>query len=257
MFIYRGEKAGGRFGEAVHVLGGVAQSDIDDVIARSQEGADNQGLVRYLQPMILGSLDPNTKPEVATLELRSLPESFNLDDELRWYIASLALGFGRDYQEFAPLPGGGLGTSQQSYIMHLKSRGKGPATFMNVLETAFNFHGVMPKSVQFEYLEQDIEEEKLVADTKKTRAEERKARIESFEITPEVARQIARDDGDLKEEYLQMFGEEDLTPETVVEEGDKPKPTPEVEPTPMIEEDAGEVVKENPFLVWVARRLWR
>ena len=220
--IYRGEKAGGRFSEAIHFVGGVKTKDIEDITKRMEEQADNQGLVRYLMPLILGSLDPGTSPSVATLELKSLPENFNFDEELRWYISGLALGFGRDYQDFAPLPAGNIGTSTQSEVLHLKSRGKGPAAFMRMLEQAFNFHGVMPRTVTFRFKETDIEAEKQEADVKLIRAEERAKRIESLEIDPIVARQIARDDGDLKEDYLAMMGERDVTPDTTVEGVEKP-----------------------------------
>ena len=220
--IYRGEKAGGRFAEAVHFVGGVQTKDLDDIQKRMEEQSDNKGLVRYLMPLVLGSLDPGTSPSVATLELKSLPENFNFDEELRWYISGLALGFGRDYQDFAPLPAGNIGTSTQSEVLHLKSRGKGPAAFMRMLEQAFNFHGVMPRTVTFRFKETDIEAEKQEAEVKKIRADERAKRIESLEIDPIVARQIARDDGDLKEDYLAMMGERDVTPDTVIEGEEKP-----------------------------------
>ncbi|HLE04989.1 MAG TPA: hypothetical protein VI729_10325 [Anaerolineales bacterium] len=228
MEIYRGEKAGGRFAEAIYALGGVKSQDIKDVQARMESQADNQGLVRYLGPLIVGSLDPGTQVSVAKLELKSLPEGFDFDQELKWYISSLALGFGRDYQDFAPLPAGNIGTGQQSEVLHLKARGKGPAAFMRMLEQSFNFHGVMPRTVTFRFKEQDIQAEQEEALVKKTRAETRKIQIESFEISPVIARQIAADDGDLKPEYLEVLGEGDVTPEETVEGGEKPTDDSEV-----------------------------
>ena len=220
--IYRGEKAGGRFTERINIIGGVKQSDIDDIQRRNEHEADNKGLVRYMFPMMIASLDPQTTPSVATIDFKSLPEGFDIDTELKWYINSLALGFGRDYQEFAPLPGRGIGSGQQSETMHLKSRGKGPKAFMDMIMHDFNFHGVMPRTVTFRYKEQDVEEEFQIARARKTRAEDRKLRLDSLEITPEIARQLAQDDGDLKPEYLQMMGEGDLTPDVPVE-GDEPQ----------------------------------
>ena len=45
------------------------------------------------------------------------------------------------------------------------------------------------------------------------RAETRKQRIECGEINPAIARQIALDEGDLKEKYLHELNESDLTTE--------------------------------------------
>lgn len=220
--MYRGEKVGGRFTEAIHIVGGVKQSDIDDVRERAQNTADNQGVVRYLTPLIVASLDPQTAPSVATLDMKALPEAFDLDEEFRWYIAQIALGFGRDYQEFAPLPRGNLGSGSQSEILHLKSRGKGPATFMEMIEHAMNAF-VMPRTVTFEYAEQDIEAEKSQAEVEKSRAEGRAVRISSGEIDPIIARQIAQDEGDLDGRFLELLGESDLTPDMMITQTEKPE----------------------------------
>ena len=60
-----------------------------------------------------------------------------------------------------------------------------------------------------EALAEEMERDTARARRAKTRAE----RIQSQEITPEVARQIAHDDGDLDENYLQMMQEVDATPD--------------------------------------------
>jgi len=258
MAIYRGEKAGGRFSEAIHILGGVQQTVIEDLETRQKETADNQGLVRYLGPMLIASLDPQSTPSVATLNMKSLPENFSYDEELKWYISSLALGFGRDYQDFAPLPGRGIGSAREGETLHAKSRGKGPAAFMRLLEDAFNFHGVMPKTVTFRFKDQDLGEEKANADIKKTRAEEREIRIASGEINDVLARQLAVDDGDLKQEYLTLIGEGDVTPVTPVEGSEKPE-NPDVVPSQDIEETVvksrrGSSVLLRPF-VYLSRSL--
>lgn len=198
--LYKGEKIGGRFTEAVHVIGGVAQKHIDDIINRQKESADNEGLVRYMMPVIVGSLDPQAEPRVVTLNLKSLPEGFDLDKELKWYIASLGLGLGRDYQDFAPLSSGNLGTAEQSTVLHMKARGKGPAHFMGTLEQAFNFYGVMPRTVTFEFEEQDSQEDKVEAEISKERFEAWKIGIDSGVLTPEVAQMMAFEAGEINEE---------------------------------------------------------
>jgi len=206
--LYKGEKVGGRFTEAIHVIGGVAQKHIDDIINRQKEQADNEGLVRYLMPVIVGSLDPQAEPRVVTLNLKSLPEGFDLDKELKWYIASLGLGLGRDYQDFAPLTSGNIGTAEQATILHMKARGKGPGHFMGTLEQAFNFYGVMPRTVTFEFEEQDIQEDRAEAEVSKSRWEAWKVGIDGGTLTPEVVQMMAFEAGEINEEQNAMLLEQ-------------------------------------------------
>lgn len=220
--IYKGEKAGGRFAEAIHVVGGVSSQDLKDVQARAGEEGDNAGLARYLGPLVIGSLDPETNPSVATLDLKSLPDSFNLDQEMKWYIASLALAFGRDYQDFAPLSTGNLGTGQQSETLHKKAMQKASSAFMSMIEQAFNFYGVMPQTVTFEFHEEDLETDQAKADIAETWSTTFKNMAEAGVILPPIARQMLQDEGLLKPEYVEAMGEEDLTPDEPVEGAEKP-----------------------------------
>jgi hypothetical protein len=199
---YKSEKISGRFARAIHIVGGVGRSDLDDIQTRDNERADNMGLKRFIMPMILASLDPEKPVSHVEIPLASLPDGFNLDVELKWYIAELALGFGVDYQDFAPLPGGNLGTSTQSEVLHRKSRGKGPAWFMETIEDIFEWYGIFPRGVEFEFEDQDLVADKEKAMLSEIRARERALRVRSGEITPEVSRRIALRNNDLIEEDI-------------------------------------------------------
>lgn len=209
--IYKREKIGGRFNRAIHLVSGIHQKALDNAIREKAADADAQGLIRYVNPIVIGSLDPTANVKVATIELASLPDSFNEDTNMKWYVNQLALAFGGDYQDFAPLPAGNLGTSEQSETLHLKSRGKGPRLFMQLGENIINNHGIIPATVNFTYGEQDIAETIETAQLRKLRAEERKIRLDSGEITPEIARQLANDAGDLDGRYIESMGEPNIT----------------------------------------------
>lgn len=122
----------------------------------------------------------------------------------------LAMAFLTDYQEFSPLPGGNLGTSTQSEILHLKNRGKGAGLFRKLITRAINYE-IFPRNVEFGFSDPDYEAETAEAEVKKIRAQTRQIRITSTEITPEVARQLANDEGDLRQEYMALMGEVDST----------------------------------------------
>jgi hypothetical protein len=180
-----------------------------------------QGFTRFYKQMIFGTLDPNAKVAHEVIDLSSLPDGFDEEVTMKWYISLLAMGFGADFQDFAPLPGGGLGSSQQSQILHQKSKGKGPALFMKILEHKFNFHGVMPRNVTFRYDEQDIAGDMEQATLSKMRADTAAVYVMNGVLTPEAVRQQMLDRGELtQEEFDTLQIEPDVTPDVVANDTD-------------------------------------
>lgn len=157
--IYKDEEVGGRNVKKINIVGGVGNSQLDDAIKRTTENANNKGNARFIEHAILASLDPEKPVSVATVELASLPEGFDFDQEMQWYISGLALDFGTDYQEFAPLPGGNIGSAQQSAILHKKSSGKGPRLFMDTIAQSFYNYGVLPHSAKMVFTDKNEQEE--------------------------------------------------------------------------------------------------
>jgi len=183
ILIFKDEKIGGRHYKQLHLVSGVSRADLKDEMERGQEEADNQGQIRFIMPAILASLDPEKPVSSTTIDLASLPDNFDLDAELRWYIAGLALDFGVDYQEFAPLPGGNIGSSQQSMILHRKSSGKGPATYMRRKIESYKTYGVLPRGYTMVYNDKD-EQEELERQEVRTKALEEAAIAVRSKIVP-------------------------------------------------------------------------
>lgn len=209
--IYRGEKVGGRFQRVLHIVGGPAKQDIKRALNMDQEDASNTGQTRFMLPTILASLDPSKPVSHVEIPLASLPDNFNLEDEMKWYITTMALAFGRDYQDFAPLPGGNLGTSNQSEILHEKSKGKGPSLFMEILTYAMNYRGIVPFPVaKFLFKELDLADAFNAQKTKRLKAETRNTMIKSGEITPEAARLMAIEEGDYDKKYLPVIEQTEI-----------------------------------------------
>ena len=213
---YKLEKISGRFARAIH-LTNIDAGTIQDAIDQANENADSRGLLRYMQPIVAATLDPNAKPDVATLELASLPSGFDEESTMRWYIAGLATVLGVDYGFLAPLPGSKLGTAAQAETQERQARGKSSRLFMRMLAHKFNYSGVLPRSVVFKFAQTDPyeESERDRAFARRTRA--RSTAISSGEITPEIARQLAADVGDLDPKYLAMMGEADVSPIVTVD----------------------------------------
>jgi len=209
--VYKDEKLSGEFTRAVHITN-ADPGIIQDQITQSRQNAANVGLQRYSQPVIASTFDPSATPTVTTINLASMPDGFEESTTLEWYVSVLALALGVDYGFLAPLPGKGLGTASQSETMARQSRGKSSRLFMDTTSNALNFRGILPQSVRFKYIERDTQQEQQEETVKKLRAETRTIMIKSGEISPQIARQIASDEGDLEEKYLNAMGEQNLTP---------------------------------------------
>lgn len=186
--IYKDEKISGRHIKQIHFVSGVSRTDIKDEMLRSQEEANNSGMLRFVGPSILASLDPEKPVSTATIDLASLPDGFDFDQDMKWYIAALSLAYGTDYQEFAPLPSGNIGSASQSMILHRKSSGKSPAVFMRTIQDAFKNYGVLPRGCSMRFNDKD-EQEELERQEVITKALEGAAiAVRSGILTPDAAR---------------------------------------------------------------------
>lgn len=210
--IYRQEKISGRFARAVH-LTNVDADLISDAIEKAMARADELGMFRYTQPIVTNTLDPSARPEIATIQLASLPDGFTEDEAMRWYVAALALAAGEHYSFFAPMPGRRLGSAREVEVQERQARGKSSRLWMEAITTKFHNACIFAPGCKLVFKEKDPEEQAANEAAAARRAETRSLRIASGEITPEIARQIALDEGDLKPDYLQELGETDVTPE--------------------------------------------
>lgn len=202
--LYLGEKVGGRNARSITAIKGVTAQQVADAYSDANTVNDAAGLMRFMKPILISGIDPTADIGFSTLDLASIPDGFDLETMNKWYMNSIAMAFFEDYQTFAPLPGARLGSGAQSEVLLEKSKGKGPALFQKVLKEALNWNA-LPKSVEFKWDEQDSVSEKISADTALVRAQERAARIQSGEVTAEVARDLALEHGDLSEEQIQAM----------------------------------------------------
>lgn len=186
--LFKDEKIGGRHFKSIHLVSGVSRTELDDAKTRGRAEADNLGQLRYIDPVILASLDPEKPVSVASIDLAALPEGFDIDQEMQWYIAGLALDFGVDYQEFAPLPGGNIGSSAQSIVLHKKSSGKGPRVFMRTLVEAFKNYGVLPRGTEMIFNDKNEQEEMEKQEIRTKAMEEAAISVRSGILTPDAAR---------------------------------------------------------------------
>jgi len=246
--VYEQEKISGRFARAVH-LTNIDPDVIMDAIKDQEAANDARGLLRYSQPIIAPTLDPNARPYNVTIPLAELPEGYSRDDAYRWYIAAVALAAGEHYSFLAPMPGRRLGSASEVEVQQKEARGKSSRYFMDTLQAQLNYSGIFPPGLEFRFKEKDYEEQREKDDAAFRRARDREIRIKSGEITPAIARQLAADAGDLDRRYLELMGERDLTPELAQIPGPKDQPPmniPLPAPRPEHQGPAGEQKPQPP-----------
>lgn len=199
--IRKRQKLAGKRVPAILFVQGIRRNAVKEALDTTMEEQRNRGESHYTAPAIVASPDPARPVDVKLIELAGLPDGYDEDTTLKWYIATLALGFGTDYNEFAPLPGGGLGTATQSTEMAARARGKGPGVILQQLEFAINWF-VLPDSVEFQFASTDPIAEAEKMQQRLQRGRDRAVRLQRGELTAEQALRLAVLDGDAPEEFL-------------------------------------------------------
>ena len=186
------EQTSGRHTRKVFIVSGVNQNEIETAIKSAQNQAEQQGQTRWMIPVIVTTLSPEAKVGVEQIALAELPDDWanHLDDYMKWFMVAISMGLLRDYQDFAPLPGGGLGTSNQSQILHDKSRGKGSALWQKRCAGMINMRGVMPRNAVFKFDESDVAEEQIRAEILDTTSMALASLISSQTFDPDAAREL-------------------------------------------------------------------
>jgi len=193
--------------KTLHLVSGVSQKEIEKVLGGHRQNEIEQGYSRYAKPALMSTVDPSKVVSTASLDLAPKPTDWDTDIVMKWYITLIALALGVDYQDIAPLPSKGIGGSQQSLILHQKSKGKGPEHFMKTIEHIFNFHGIIPKNVTFQYEEKDIADELERADLLKATAEAHKIFVEAGIWTPQASLNIQLDEGLISQEIFDTLSQ--------------------------------------------------
>jgi hypothetical protein len=194
------EKASGQFQKALHIIGGIDQSETQTALDQTKQNAQQAGLTRYSQPAMVFAHRPDAKISHEVIEFASMPDGFDREKYVKEYITVIAMGFQTDYQELAPLPGGNIGTGAQSETLDKKSKAKGPANFRKDYAHMMNNAGIIPPSVEFSWEIDDADEDKTRADTSKAIGDAIAVNITSGILDKRSGLQILLDKGEISQE---------------------------------------------------------
>lgn len=234
---YKEEKTGGRNVRAIHIISGIQPAQLDSALARAAIVADGRGQEHYTAPVVITTVDPETDPKLATLEMATMPDAYDAEKDFQEYLTILAMALEIDYQDLAPLPGGNIGTSTQSQILDKKSKAKGAGVFRKLIVHVFN-SWILPDNVEMAFDEQDLDEDALAAGNRKLRAEARAQMKVTGEVDALGARQLALDDGDMEQELFDAMGQRDIT-EQLIRDDERAKVQDEIGTIPGAVKDPG------------------
>lgn len=200
--LFKRQKLSGKRVPGLLFVNGVRRGEVKDAIQRSMiSEQETMGRSLYTGPVIISGQDTSSTISAQLIELASLPDGYNEDTLFKWYITALALAFGTDYSEFAPLPGGNLGSASQVEGMAARARGKGPGILLQQVEHTMN-HFVLPQTVEFQFVSSDPAAESQRIELAHARARERALRVNSQEITARQSLMLAIAEGDAPESFL-------------------------------------------------------
>jgi len=200
---------------------GINDPTLQAILKSGEADAQARGLVYYLGT-ILGAIPSDTPISMVEVKLKELLSNFIPKDERDNGYLIYANTIGVPVQSIQPLSGQGLGTGTQTLVLDDAAKGQGamPA-FIKWWEQTVSDR-VLPATTELQFAdENDMRDQKAHAEVQKLRADTRKVQIDSGEISPAMARQLAVDSEDLPQELVaddvtsggQLSDDEKMTPE--------------------------------------------
>jgi len=203
MVRYKQEKLGSRPANQILVGKGITAEQIFTAIARQQEEADNQGLLRYARTVAIGS--DNEHIGLEKIDLNELGP-FDETDSTNLSMYAIASAMGMDADEIWPTLGSG-GSKVDSNIRRMRSRGRLPAQLTSELATQFTYK-YLPPHLEMVFDFHDDEEDQQRAVIRDIRGRNRERDLTTGSIHIRTARLRMLTDGDVDRT---VFNEMELT----------------------------------------------
>jgi hypothetical protein len=221
---YFREKITGSRALSLHFVTGVSRQQLQDAMETSEAEKIRRGHVVYKGAVMI-PIQTDQAINIATIDLASIPDGFDVDTERRDAYLRYANALGVPVQDIQPLSGQGLGTGTQTIVLDEAAEGQGLAYFVKDFEDKIN-HLVMPKQTIFQIKVNDVRDQTAQAALNKSKADTLVALLSGGVISQAMALQMAVDDGLVPPEFLPQ----DVTPAGMLtDSGDQskaPSPTP-------------------------------
>lgn len=183
-------------------LQGIADPTLQAILKSGAADAQSRGLVYYLGT-ILGAIPSDTPISSVEIKLKELLGAFDPKQVQDNAYLIYANNIGVPVQSLQPLSGQGLGTGTQTTVLEDAAKGQGamPA-FIKWWEQTVSDR-VLPATTELTFTdENDMRDQKAVAEVKKLRADTRSVMINDGTISPAMSRQMAVDAEDISQEMV-------------------------------------------------------
>lgn len=200
------------------LISGIQEMTLRNLIKAGMDEAQAKGFVYYLGT-ILGAIPGDTPIDIKEIILKSLPQGFVSKEERDNAYLIYANAIGVPPTDVQPLQVSGIGGGTQAVTILEQSRGVGVAAFLKWWEQTVSDR-VLPATTELSFEnEYDLRDQEQRAKVTGMRATERATRIQSGEISPAMARQLAADSEDLPQD---MLAGADATPGGQLSDDEKP-----------------------------------
>lgn len=221
--IYFREKITGNRALAIHFVNGISNDQLQDVADDAQEQQAKKGYVVYKGSIIVPLRAMTATPEVVTINLASIPDGFDVEQERKDAYLTYANAIGVPVQDIQPLSGQGLGTGAQSVILAEEAEGYGLASWRKTMQHYLNTW-VLPPSTQFSWTNlNDARERKQKAEADKMRIDALAAAVAAGALRPDQMTNIMADEDIIPKALVAQ----DMTPGGALADSDKPTETTE------------------------------
>lgn len=196
---YIREKTSGARPTSIEIISGLNATQLEDAHRDSEQTQVGRGYVVWRGALLIPSM--KTGIEHVSIPLAEIPDGFDAKQERDAAYVIYANAIGVPVQDIQPLSGQGLGTGMQTLIQAEAAAGYGLAEWRKMWEQTVG-EVLLPDTTTFTFAVNDIQSERNLAEVAKMRADTRKTQVETGEITPQQALQMAADSGDVPREFL-------------------------------------------------------
>lgn len=210
LYVY--EKVSGKKPSRIYLVNAnLNDKQLQTAIDAGEERSNQKGYVMYMDAIMVPILDPSANASVASIDLKGLPENFDPEKERIQSMLTYADSIGLDPVELDPnlaARGRALGSGSQAQVLDDKQTGRGLITYYKKKQYLIN-ETMLPDRVTFFFGNSDLVDNSRKATIFKTHAEAARILVGPTNqalpiITPEQAKQILADMGDISPEMVTM-----------------------------------------------------
>lgn len=198
VYRHEGEQLFARAPQGLLLLSGINQATWDNAMKVRDAKLDSVEREWFGGVAVLAGSGVQTV-EAKLLALSQLPKDYDQEVFTNLLMYGYALAFGYDPREFWPVSSGSFGTVAETEQQHKSATGKGAQEFTAGFQE--ELQGNLPDTLQFNFIDRDIDGEMAAAELAKVQVETVMALCPSLSITPEQAMELLAEDGVLPRDW--------------------------------------------------------